>query len=229
MINEQQINALLHTTATNYPRAWQHAHHEGDPERYDFIIIAGKYLSMASGGDIGCNWRRGVQGDLSMDGISVLIDGQWRFADVIGGAGGSNPTIGYRTPGPEAALRNSSGAYIGIAGVADPVPLKTHYPYGAPQPVDPNPAPPPPPPPPTVVIPSYESLGGDAVFDVIGAELEADLKRAGQALNPQSGRWFGRTVYDALVDAIKNKTAGQTAIEASLAKHKAEWRAILGL
>jgi hypothetical protein len=126
------IARILHETKDAYPRAWDHAHHDGDPERYDWIILATKRLWVESGGTVGGNWRRGVHGDLSMDGISVLVGDQWRFADVIVGAGGSNPRIVYGTPGPEAALRNSAGEYVGAAGVADPSGLRTHFDYALP-------------------------------------------------------------------------------------------------
>lgn len=146
-MTEARINDILHETAHRFPRAWSKAHREGDPERWDYIILSVNELYREDRTVRG-NWRRGVQGDLSMDGLSVLIDGQWRFADVIGGAGGSNPQIGYRTPGPESALRDGSGRYIGEAGAPTPMQIQqhkgwTHVDYGVPPvdggPVEPQP------------------------------------------------------------------------------------------
>jgi hypothetical protein len=71
--------------------------------------------------------------------------------------------------------------------------------------------------PPALVFPPYP---GDPVFDQIGVALFADYSLAGQPPNPGMGRWFGRTVYDYL--------AGMP-IEKSIEKHRAEWKAVLGL
>jgi len=76
---------------------------------------------------------------------------------------------------------------------------------------------PPPVPPPAPVMPPFP---GDEVFDQIGVVLFADYALAGQVPNPGMGRWMGRTVYDYL--------AGMPMAD-SIAKHRAEWRAALGL
>lgn len=148
------ILEILEQTARDYPRAWSKAHKKDDPERWDFIKLAVQRLYSAEDQierNVRGNWRRGTRGDLSMDGISVFVDGQWRFADVITGAGGPDPRIGYRTPGPEASLKNSAGQYIGEAGAPTPAEIlqyhgPTHYDYSGTQEHEP----PPPPPPPTV-------------------------------------------------------------------------------
>ena len=69
-------------------------------------------------------------------------------------------------------------------------------------------------------LPSYESLGGDETGTRIGDALFADYAEAGQTPNSGMGVWFFRTTYDAI--ATGN-------INASLAKHRREWREILGL
>ena len=73
---------------------------------------------------------------------------------------------------------------------------------------------------PPVPQPSLPPYPGDPVFDEIGVVLFADYALAGQAPNPGMGRWFGRTTYDYL--------AGMPMAD-SIAKHRAEWRAVLGL
>lgn len=70
--------------------------------------------------------------------------------------------------------------------------------------------------------PAHEPYPGDAVFDDVGTMLFSDYAQAGQAPNPQMGRWFGRTIYDWLA---KNEPS----LSASIVKHRKEWRAILGL
>lgn len=116
VFSAQDTIHILEQVQQQCPRAWQKAHRDGDPERWDFMRIAIPRLEVASGANTAGNFRRGVRGDLSMDGVSAKdTAGIWRFYDVIGGAGGSNPTIGFSGGGD---LRDSSGRYIGEAGVA---------------------------------------------------------------------------------------------------------------
>ncbi len=70
--------------------------------------------------------------------------------------------------------------------------------------------------------PTYPPYPGDAVFDAVGVVLFADYAQAEQAPNPQMGRWFGRVTYDWLAKV-------EPTLEASIVKHRREWRAILGL
>lgn len=68
-------------------------------------------------------------------------------------------------------------------------------------------------------IPGY---AGDEAFDRVGAVLFADYAEAGQAPNDGMARWMARTIYDWI--------AGVTAtLQASIDKHRGEWRAALGL
>lgn len=78
---------------------------------------------------------------------------------------------------------------------------------------DPTPIPP---------TPTYPPYPGDPVFDAVGVALFADYSEAGQSPNPEMGRWFGRTIYDWLAKVVPT-------LDASIAKHRAEWRAVLGL
>lgn len=70
--------------------------------------------------------------------------------------------------------------------------------------------------------PQHEPYPGDAVFDAVGEALFGDYQLAGQAPNAQMGRWFGRVIFDWLA---KNEPT----LDASIAKHRKEWRALLGL
>lgn len=69
-------------------------------------------------------------------------------------------------------------------------------------------------------LPSYESLGGDATGVRVMDLLFQDYAEAGQAPNSGMGAWEGRTYYDIM--------AGMS-IDASINKHRREWRAELGL
>ena len=85
----------------------------------------------------------------------------------------------------------------------------------------PGPSPPAPAPPP--VHPAYP---GDAFWDRVGDALFADYAEARQLPNPGMGRWLGRTIWDAVAGDANGHIV---TIDASLAKHRKEWRAVLGL
>lgn len=66
---------------------------------------------------------------------------------------------------------------------------------------------------------SYEELGGDATGTRIGDALFADYAEAEQVPNSGMGVWFWRTSYD----------AQSMPLEQAIAKHRREWRQVLGL
>lgn len=72
-------------------------------------------------------------------------------------------------------------------------------------------------PPPVPVYPPYP---GDPVFDALGDQLFADYATAQHAPNGGMGRWFGRTEYDWLATVVPT-------LQASIDKHKIEWREAL--
>jgi hypothetical protein len=84
----------------------------------------------------------------------------------------------------------------------------------------------PPPEPPEPQPPIVKPYPGDPVWDAVGVTLFADYAQAGQAPNPQMGRWFGRTIWDATEG---DESGAVLTVEASIKKHRAEWRAVLGL
>lgn len=94
-------------------------------------------------------------------------------------------------------------------------------PWLAALPVDASiPPPGPPPSPPQPVYPPYPANETD--LDAVGVALFADFAEAGQTPNPQAFRFVFRVAYDWLV---KNEPS----LAASTAKHRAEWRQMLGL
>lgn len=112
---------------------------------------------------------------------------------------------------------NDGSEPLGSPGipVANEIPSQYHRPNNPPvYPIDAVPVPPPAPP-----LPAYP---GDAVFDQVGALLFADYAQAGRVPDPQVGRWFGRVIYDWLANVTPT-------LDAAIAKHRAEWRALLGL
>ena len=132
-LSQADILGILNQVRAEFPRAFQTAH-TNSSEKYHYIILATRRLFEASGGTVGGNWRRAAVGDLSMDGISVEnpADGRYYFADVIGGAGGSNPMIQYDPPFHDGALlRDPSGRYA-PHGFVNPMAfnLKTFVNYG---------------------------------------------------------------------------------------------------
>jgi hypothetical protein len=228
VFSKDRILAILETTKSDCQRQWSTAHRDGSDERWDFIIEAVKRLDAASRredgkGTVVGNWRRAVIGDLSMDGLSILMrepngTEQWYFADVIVGAGGSNPRLTINVTG---MLRDSAGRYA-PQGVARP----DHPRFQAAvvgcgtntlPPVDPPPNPCPICPP-TPAKPNYP---GDHYWVAFGEQLAADYAEAGQSLNGGAGIWFARVIYD--------HTIGGMTLEAATAKHRALWRYALGL
>lgn len=186
------------------PRAWAHAHREGDPERYDFIRLLAADLH-ARDPRVGLNGKRGDPRDISMDALNIRGEGRGRtpegdpcvVVDVITGAGG---------PDPQPAWTVFDDPMTGSGAWVRPEPLAAF-----PSPPPWAPAPPPPPPP----------YPGDAVFDTVGTSLFGDYAEAGVAPNPLMGRWFGRIIYDWLAGVVPT-------LEASIEKHRREWREILG-
>lgn len=188
-----------------YPEAWRHAH-TGSARTEEFIrLLAARCHAISP--RFGLNGKRGNPDDVSDDALCFkgegpdhLVDGtSATVIDVIGAAG---------TPGAVAqwAIVSKSEAPIQTAWIQP----------GAVVPVPPAPPVPPPAPP---VVPAYP---GDAIFDHVGALLLADYAQAGRVPDPQVGRWFGRTMYDWLANVTPT-------LDASIVKHRAEWRALLGL
>jgi hypothetical protein len=94
------IVQVLNEVKAACPGPWATAHRENDARRWDYIIHASARLYAASGGSVGGNWKRGNVGDLSMDGVTFkATDGRFYFADVIVGAGGSNPSLAFNVTG----------------------------------------------------------------------------------------------------------------------------------
>jgi hypothetical protein len=86
------------------------------------------------------------------------------------------------------------------------------------------PAPPGPEPPPPASC--WEPYVGDDRFDLVGAILVSDYAEAGRVLDGQSGRWFGRVVWD---NVVGDENQHKLSMDDSVAKHRGEWRAALGL
>lgn len=197
-----------------YPDAWAHAHIEGDPRRHEFIKLLGADLH-AKDANVALNGKRGDPNDLSMDAVNILCDAadsQGRtpeglpcvVVDVIA-RGGALPPYTPQNPAPSPAWSvftdkpQGSGAHV--------------LPGAAPEPPVPQP-------------PAHTPYPGDPVWDAVGVTLFADYASAGQSPNPQMGRWFGRTIWDATEG---DETGTVVTVEASIAKHRNEWRAALGL
>ena len=75
------------------------------------------------------------------------------------------------------------------------------------------------------VMPPYP---GDQFGSALGDVLFADYAEAGQAPNPGMGVWFSRTDYDYVAFVVGGMPPAD-ALQASLVKHRHEWRSLLGL
>lgn len=112
MLGQDIVMRVAEEIKNKYQRAWEHAHHHGDPETADFIILVCKKLNLLDS-TVGCNGKRATD-DLSWD--AIWNDG--RVVDIIIGAGGTNPTVGYND-----VTSFGPGKFI------NPVPLRTAFPY----------------------------------------------------------------------------------------------------
>ena len=134
----QRVIDIGNATREQYPRAWSKCHHEDDPERLDFIILFGR---ACVGDDIisqthlsGLNGKRGDPNTPSMDilnfkHLDTADDRDVTSADVVLGAGGTNPSIQYDD------ITDPAGAgaiYI------DPFDWQTIYDYSTVQPPTPT-------------------------------------------------------------------------------------------
>ena len=185
----------------DYPQAWTDAH-TGNSQSEDFIKLLAQHLH-ALDVKFGLNGKRGNPSDLSDDALNYLC----AASESTGRTPEGLPCVVIDVIG----AAGSTGAYptwqvFSVAPEANGA-------WVQPGPVVPVPPPVPSPP----VMPPYP---GDPVFDEIGVVLFGDYAQAGQSPNVGMGRWFGRTVYDYL--------AGMPVAD-SIAKHRAEWRAALGL
>jgi hypothetical protein len=107
---------VIDQTRKDYPRAWEHCHHPGDPEAHDFIILAARRCHDKDY-NFGLNGKRG--GDvLSWDALNWRGDSDDppNVIDVVAGAGGSNPQ-------PSWQVTNTTGKWF------DPYRVNTYYNY----------------------------------------------------------------------------------------------------
>ena len=194
----------VEAAAVKYADAWSHAHVEGDPRRLEWIKLFARDLHIKDP-KVNCNGKRGNPNDLSADAINILChkdDSEGRTPD-------GRPCVVVDV--------------IGGAGGTNPQPTWSVYNTlveGSGAPVDPNKIPAPSPSPGRVPYP------GDEVWDQVGEALFADYAKAGQSPNALMGRWFGRTIWD----AVEGDDSGAVlTVEASIQKHRKDWRSALGL
>jgi hypothetical protein len=101
--------------------------------------------------------------------------------------------------------------------------------YAEPQPYDgTQPGPTPTPTPPANTVP-YHPYDGDDKWLPVTRIMESDYKRAnGVGLDSGCGMWIGRTIHDCYME--KNPATGKLfTLDESIAKHRVEWCAILGV
>lgn len=119
MLSEQKVKEIAEQVRASFPRAWGNCHKEGSPETDDYIILTCKELNKLDN-KVGCNGKRGTD-ELSHD--AIWNDG--RIVDIVIGAGGANPSVGYNDVTEESTV---GGVLMGK--FIDPVPLRTHFDYG---------------------------------------------------------------------------------------------------
>ena len=202
----RQITDIGNYLTREYPDAWHNAHN-GDPISGTEFVRRWALACRNAGIDAGCNGKRGGT-DLSQDVLTLGVDKAgakdtsntfaWIvIADVIGGAGGPNPSIGWND-----VSAASPGRYIDPWLEPSEIP---GTPPGPPiDPIDPpiNPNPPP-------------VGGGDtnAQFAVLNQKLDQllagqEAAKAQQAADTdQIGKWMVEQAQG-VVNALTNEIQG---------------------
>lgn len=198
------LKELIEPLTTRFPGAWAKAKAPHDDGEFNARVCAVLYYEHGYT-NVGRNGKRGDPNNLSRDVINwkgegpnpdPISGGMGTIIDFIVGHESPSAKIDQLYPDP-----NGPGAWVKPQTLAQ---IDAGNP--APSPIKPYP--------------------GDQVWDAVGVTLFGDYALAGQAPNPQMGRWFGRTIWDATEG---DATGTVLSIEASIEKHRKEWRAILGL
>jgi hypothetical protein len=195
---------LIKPLCDRFPSAWAKAKAPHDDGEFNARVCAVLYYEQGLTA-VGRNGKRGNPTDLSRDIINWKGEGP--NPDPVNGGFGTIIDFIASHESPSASIAqfypdpNGPGAWVKPLTLAQ---------------IDAGAPPVPPSTPPVAVYP------GDLYFiEKVGMPLEADYALAGQQLNAGSATWFGRTIFDAV--------AGALTMDASVAKHRAEWRAALGL
>lgn len=197
--------SVVEQLARDNPNTFACAHTEAACTANFVKLVACKLNPEPSEGKWGLNGKRGNPNDLSLDVI-----------DYRGEGNGTDPTDGNKPVAIIDIIVGAGGATpsVGWNVIAEPGPGAWIRPrckgdvWDAAEPT----------PPPVVIKPPYP---GDPHGTAIGEALFADYLAAGQPANTGMGVWFWRTAWDAAVEGLTT--------EASIKKHRNEWRAILGL
>lgn len=219
-----RIGDVFSTVQAQFPAAWERAKTSHDDGEF---IKRLAWACRQAGIPCYLNWKRGNVGDMSKDVLNFENStGAPDRTGLLSGVEHVDVIISHETP----------SAQYGWGDVTVNTTVNPHVfnPPGAFLPTDPGgqPGTPIPGPDPcaackselaSLKATSVAKVGypGDATWDAFGAIYEADVKRAGQVLNAQSFRWAGRTMHDDYMEGLS--------LDQSIAKHRAEWCAILGI
>lgn len=206
--------ARIEQLARDNPNTFNCAHTPAACGRNFVKLVACKLNPEPSLGRWGLNGKRGNPKDLSYDALNWKGDGPGQdsfdpqnnpvtVVDFIQGAGASGASVSWTVFTDPVA---SSGAWVRPTCKGDVPADEVAPPIVCPV------CPPPP------VKPSYP---GDVHGRTLGDVLWADYLEAGQSPNTGMGVWFWRTAWDAAIEGLTT--------EASIKKHRNEWRILLGL
>lgn len=113
MLEPNQVLQLADKVKNQYPEAWRNCHREGHPENADYIILVGREC-FTHDNQVGCNWKRGVEGQLSLD----VVNYHGRVVDIVARAGA-----------PDASLYWNDVTVFAPGKLVNPFDLKTHRQY----------------------------------------------------------------------------------------------------
>jgi hypothetical protein len=206
-----QIQAIAAQVAQQFPGAAAKSRQPHDDGEF---IQRLAWACLQAGIPCGLNGKRGNVNDMSLDVLTFenetgTIDsaGHWPGLEVI------DVIVGHETPSarvdmldvtvvenPPGTLIMPPAAFIAPRDLGGGVPT-------------PGPGPGP--------GPGKKPYPGDGAWAPVGDALFADYAAAGQSPNPGMSVWFGRTIWDHVNEGLT--------LDQSIAKHRAEWRSVLGL
>lgn len=204
-----QTKVLEQVKAEN-PAAWSCAHTDR-PCAWDYIKLVACRLNPTGFGAWGLNGRRGDPAPAKMS---------WDALNYCGQGPASDPTKACGSPLTIIDVIASAGATNASITwnpfTNDPTPGA----WIRPRDCAAGPVPPVQPPILTPVYPPYPS--DESILDRIGISLFVDFAEAGQQPNQQMFRFAFRVAYSWLTKEVAT-------LEESFAKHRREWRVLLGL
>jgi len=218
-VSAETLEQVLTTARTLEAQSYFERVRQGDQKAAALFAKLVAYTMNPDGDPDGAGWLSKAPGESQVDGYAedAIVIGndpneRENVVDLVNGTGAAGASLPSRLTLADLKPRREHNRWV------KPQPLtasQLQYLQAGGTRVPPQPAKP--------IYPSYEALGGDEGGKTITRMLEADYKRAGRrGLDGDCGAWQQRVSYDFLTGICKT-------VEESIAKHRPEWCATLGI